>query len=36
VFSRWIGAAALTELETRALDFATRVLLSSAVPGLEG
>lgn len=35
VFSRWIGAAALTELETRALDFATRVLLSSAVPGLE-
>lgn len=36
VFSRWIGAAALTELETRALDFATRVLLSGAVPGLEG
>ncbi len=35
VFSRWLGAAAVTELERRALDFTTRVLLSDAVPGQE-
>lgn len=35
VFSRWIGAAAVTELERRALDFTTRVLLPADAPGLE-